>query len=784
MSKPRVLALLLLCPTALACAADDLAALDESSSSDDAGASDEGNALPGDLELDANASETRDLHRSRIAVSNASTCAIVPDGTVRCWGANWEGQLGDGAGESSATPVVVAGLTDVVAIDAGTAHVIALRSNGTVWRWGTRHGDIDGGGTPWDATPQQVPGLSDIVSIGSAWASDCAVRADGRAFCWGHGWLGDGDGLKMSDSPVQVSSIDTAVATNGHCVLLANGIVKCWGENDHGEVGDGTLIDRTTPVSVPGIGTAVAIACTGRTRHAVLADGTIRSWGWNHGGALGNGIASDVLSHSTTPVQVVGITDAGNVEGGHTDGRPFACAVLRDGTLSCWGGNIDGVLAIGSEDLLDHPTPQTVAGLDSVVAFDGYRNGACAALSDGSMRCWGDNVAGRIGDGTEIDSFTPLEVLGLSGASDGPRVATGMYHSCGLRSDGTVKCWGDNAEGQIGDGTLVDRNSATLVAGLAGAIDVVAGGDHSCALVDDGTARCWGRNATGQLGDDGASGIRSSTPVVVQNLGDATQLAASEENTCALRSNGTAVCWGGNSYGQIGDGTYTASDVPVAVSGLTNAVAIDASRYHVCALGSGGQVKCWGSNVYGQLGNGSSGNGAKSNVPVTVRTGGLLNPPLNGVVAISAGSFHGCAVIAGGAVRCWGLGNSGQLGQGAWSSSNYPVTVSGVSTGIDVAAGGDSSCALRSNGSARCWGGNDWGELGNGDEGDDTNTAVSVGMNPIWLSNAIAIDSGYDHSCVAKGNGSIWCWGRNQQGQLGNGSNFDSDLPVGVASFP
>ena len=773
----RLLAILLLCPSCLEPPEEALE--EDGGSSEDDGASEDGGSS-GELDepfadelIDPATSEVRESHRSRLAVGAGFACAIVPDGTVRCWGSNDDGALGNGTYIDSSTPVPVSGLQDVISVNASRATVFALRSNGTVYAWGAR---IDGQGS--DTTPRLVAGLSDIVSIGARNHVACAVRVDGRTFCWGIGPLGDGAepiNLPIA-TPTQVLGVTTAVATTGECVLLANGTVKCWGGNSNGELGDGTFADSYAPVSVQGIGTAVQIETSAFNSYATLADGTLWSWGQNQDGQLGVGETGPDVA---IPVQVDGIQNARDIAAGR-DMHSFACAALDDGTARCWGATYEGALGTGSVNEFPHPDPEAVVGLDGVVEIDANGGSVCASRMDGSVRCWGDNGRGQLGDGTTIDRPTPVDVVGLSTVNDGPRVAVGMYHSCGLRTDGTVKCWGDNSQGQLGDGTLTDRTSATVVSGLSGAIDIEAGGHHSCALMADGTARCWGSNAAGELGDGGASGIRSSSPVVVEGVDDATKIAAAQESTCAIRSNGTVVCWGDNDYGQLGDGTFTSSDAPVAVSGLTNAVDIDATRYHVCALGSGGQIRCWGANATGQLGDGSTTN---SNVPVTVRSAGLTHPVLNNVVDVATGYFHSCAAFSSGALRCWGSGTSGALGHGAWTNSNYAVAVANITTGMAVSTGGSSSCALRSNGTGRCWGSGSYGQLGNGDD-DATNTPVAVGMNPIFLSNAMGIDSGYNHTCVAKGNGTIACWGRNNNGQLGNGSTFDADLPVAVASFP
>jgi alpha-tubulin suppressor-like RCC1 family protein len=684
----------------------------------------------------------------RIVTGNAS-CAVVGNGTVRCWGYGGAGELGNGGTADSTVPVTVTGLTDVVALSSWGSEMFALRSNGTVWRWGKEYAAAP------TLTPVAVPGMSDVVTL--AVSRKCGIRVNGRVVCWEGGVV------------TELAGVANAVTMDQNLILLANGTVGWW-VDDHFE-------------PFPGISSAVAIGVAG-ANFAVLADGTIRSWGTNVAGLLGTGQDMGELWSSETPVTVIGIDDAVAVTGADHPGGGFACALLDDGDVRCWGSSAAGLVGDdGVEPTHSTTTPVPVPALDGVVQVSGEPMSACALRVDGTARCWGDNSSGQLGDGTTTPSATPVPVVGLTGANEGPKVATGMYHGCGLRSDGTVKCWGDNSQGQIGDGTQVDRTSATLVAGLSNVVDVAAGGKHSCALLDDTTVRCWGRNTLGELGDDSASGARSTTPVTVYALDIVTQLAAGDGSTCALRSDGTVACWGSNAYGQLGDGTNTSSDVPVLVSGLNDAVAIDGMRFHYCALRSGGSVMCWGSNLSGQLGNGSSGAGAHSNVPVTVRSSTLLHPTLFNVVSIAAGNNHGCATLASGAARCWGLGTGGALGHGAWTNSSYAVSVSSLTNAVDVAAGGGSSCALRSNGSVRCWGDNDHGELGNGDD-TATNVPVSVGMSPLWLGNAIDIDSGYDHACVAKSNGSIWCWGSNNNGQLGNGSNFDSELPVGVAAFP
>ena len=253
-------------------------------------------------------------------------------------------------------------------------------------------------------------------------------------------------------------------------------------------------------------------------------------------------------------------------------------------------------------------------------------------------------------------------------------------------------------------------------------------------------------------------------------------ITAGYEHTCAVLSGGTVQCWGNNSYGQLGDGTTTDSNVPVSVTGLIGVTAITAGLDHTCALLSAGTVHCWGWNADGELGNGTNagpqtcGASACSTVPVSV--GGLT-----GVTAISAGYDLTCAVLSGGTVQCWGTNTDGQLGNGTNTDSNVPVSVTGL-TGVTAISAG-ATCALLSAGTVQCWGYNKYGQLGNG-----TNTGSNVPVSVTGLTGVTAISAGYaKHACALVSDKAIQCWGDNEYGQLGNGTNTKSNVPVSVSGL-
>jgi alpha-tubulin suppressor-like RCC1 family protein len=299
-------------------------------------------------------------------------------------------------------------------------------------------------------------------------------------------------------------------------------------------------------------------------------------------------------------------------------------------------------------------------------------------------------------------------------------VAAGAEHSCALNGPSGVECWGKNIHGQLGDGTRIDSSVALGVLGLGSGVTSVTGGlNHTCALTSAGGVKCWGRNDKGQLGN--GTTTDSDTPANVTGLASGvTAIAAGAEHTCAITAAGPARCWGANSSGQLGNGSNIDTRVPVGVSGLATGVqAIAAADSHSCAVLASGAVKCWGKNDKGQLGDGTN---TDSVTPVSV-TG------LTGVRAIATGEFHTCVSTVAGAALCWGQNLRGQLGDGTTIDRNVPVQVSGLATGVaDIAGGAEHSCALLLTGAGRCWGENLRGQLGDGTIADSTVPVVVLGI--------------------------------------------------------
>ncbi|MEI8364765.1 MAG: hypothetical protein WCF78_04920 [archaeon] len=362
--------------------------------------------------------------------------------------------------------------------------------------------------------------------------------------------------LDYNTSLTPTLSPEVSLGDEFSCALLGDGTMKCWGNNDYGQLGDGTTDDSLAPVTVSGITSPSQISAGSFTTCALLSDDTIKCWGSN---PLGDGTYND----SSTPIAVSGITTATQIDRG-TYGN--TCAVLEDGVAKCWGyantGNpMDGFSRLGNGTTSNQSSPASVTGITTSTQVSSGMHHACALLADSTMKCWGANYFGALGNGTTTGTTSPVSVTGITTAT---QVSAGANFSCALLADGTVKCSGANFNGQLGDGTTTSSTTFISVLGISTATQISSGGAHSCALLANSTIKCWGTNDHGQLGDGTTD--NSSTPVTVSGITTATQIDLGEGHSCAVLADDTIKCWGYNSYGQLGDGTTDNSSTPVTVS--------------------------------------------------------------------------------------------------------------------------------------------------------------------------------------------------------------------------
>jgi len=416
--------------------------------------------------------------------------------------------------------------------------------------------------------------------------------------------------------------------------------------------------------------------------------------------------------------------------------RRFVIEAMDDALFILYRGETTAILSGGTETV----TVNTVVPVFLAVSAQGWHN--VAVKADGSAWAWGDNFFGQLGDGTTTQRNAPVRVAGAGGVGSftGVRgVSGGLFHTIALMTDGSVWCWGNNDWGQLGMGNNVSRSSPaqTLFSsgGGATATSASAGDVHTVVLKSDGTVWSWGGNEFGQIGIGTADSAVHSNPSQVVGPGGAgfltsvAAIAAGGTHTVALRNDNTVWTWGQNQFGQLGLGTAdgVAHPSPAQVPGMIGVVAISAKDLTTVALLSDGTVWTWGANGKGQLGNGSN-----VDSPLPVRAG-----TLTGIGFISAGGLHTLAVQSGsGAVWAWGSNLYGQLGIGAADAAAHSSPAQVVGTG------------------------------GSG-----------------VFADVLSVSSGYGHSIALKNDRTVWAWGDNGFGQLGDGSTVDRPSPVPVTVF-
>lgn len=658
--------------------------------------------------------------------------------------------------------------------EASTAiHTCAVTAGGGLQCWGdNRYGQLGDGTTAQRPTPVQVTGITSGVpttpgAVAAGTSHSCAI-VSGALRCWGlntSGQLGD---TTTTDrlTPVQVSGLTSGVTSVSaglfHTCAVQGGAAKCWGDNQYGQIGNNSTTASATPVTVIASG-VVSISAGDHHTCAVTTTGAARCWGRNNLGQIGDNTQVDRLA----PVTVIasGVpTSLGAVAAGgfHT------CAV-QSGAARCWGYNVDNQLGDGTST--DRLVPTQVSGLTTGVlaVATGYAF-SCALRTGGGVQCWGYGYDGQMGNGGTTSSAVPVQVTGLT--SGVTSVVAGSLHACAVTTPGQVSCWGDNGWSQIGEGSVTQRLTPAPVVGLAGgAASLTAGTYHMCGVSTGNAALCWGNNSYGELGYLTPSGSQATPGQVTGLTSGVASVVTGFFHSCALLATGNVMCWGQNVFGQLGTGQFNGS-TPTTVAGIGGRVSsLAAGEYHTCAVAAGRGVRCWGSNSSGQLGDGTT---TQRPAPTPVTGLGAET------VAVASGQSHTCALGEGGGVRCWGSNTFGQLGDGTTSQRLAPVAVSGLSSGVAaLTAGFYHTCALTTNGGVRCWGSNGFGQLGDG-TGQQRLTPTPVsGLS----SGVAAIAAGLGHTCALTTGGDVWCWGFNGAGRLGDGTTIDRLVPTRVTSL-
>jgi alpha-tubulin suppressor-like RCC1 family protein len=482
-------------------------------------------------------------------------------------------------------------------------------------------------------------------------------------------------------------------------------------------------------------------------------------------------------------------------------GYRHTCAIVAPsadgaGSVKCWGDNLSGQLGTG--DQVPSNLPKPVAGqMNDVIAVAAGDAHTCALTKSGAVRCWGRGNEGQIATADKSDATSPKEVEQLgSGVS---MIAAGYAHSCAIHH-GVAKCWGDNRSKQVGYETpgALESTVPLPVTGLNERITFIGGGTaSSCAVTAEGKAKCWGGKlglVPGEVTAEGAQftmvttgvetacGLTAAGAVMCWDLGrpmtasvvagldsGGVALEAGEKYWCAILNGGAVQCSGANERGQLGIGNFMTNSMGTPLQS-SDATAVAGGHSHSCVRLASGNIKCWGWNAYGQLGLGTA---ACQPAPTE------LSKVTGGAKDVAIATTHGCAITNAGAVECWGRNESGQLGTGDLVSSVVPRPVMGITTGATAIAVGTSfSCAALGSG-VKCWGKNSVGQLGLGSARAVENAPKDV----MGLASGVsALTAGFEHACALI-NGAAKCWGRNYEGQLGNGRGGQENAPTDVTGL-
>lgn len=344
-----------------------------------------------------------------------------------------------------------------------------------------------------------------------------------------------------------------------------------------------------------------------------------------------------------------------------------------------------------------------------------------------------------------------VDVCGEVGAECGDLYIDGAQYTCAGCAGGE-RCAPNNL-------CVLDQNF----------VDLTAGAEHTCALRPNGQVRCWGRGDNGQIGNNRTSG--SAFPYAITSINDGRQVSAGNTHTCVVKADNRALCWGNNDHGKLGLDTANNTSTPMAVTDLFDLTHISAGGNHTCARTTGGMVRCWGYNGQGQLGGGSI-TTTSAKVLVQNQTGGNFDQ----VVDVSVGNLHACALRTSGEVWCWGINTSSQLGVGNTDGATTPRRVFNLPASRRISAGYDHSCALTLDGDVYCWGDNASGQLGRGTSG-----GAGLAQRVNLPADAVDVAAGWLHTCAALIDGRTYCWGDNARSQLSRASSTSqSTTPIPV----
>lgn len=678
----------------------------------------------------------------QVDLGGSHALLIDTHGRAWAWGANGEGQLGNGSTLSSGAPVRVGALTGVRQVAAGAGFSVAVDGVGRVWTWGTNPSAQLGIGTTDHLAhpdPIQLTGVPAAVAVEVGTHRGLAVGADGSLWQWGREVALSNQGVQdIVPTPTQVTGLSgiVSVAAGGdHTLALdGEGRVYAWGSNLYHQLGDGTTTSRPTPAVVAGLPAAVAVAAYDRYSLALTAEGAV--WGW---GYSWTGVLLGTTGSASTPRLLTRVAGATSLSAA----LRHVLVVAPSGVIG-WGSNDLGQLA--AFDCYLNMEPFSVEPRAEAPVAASASEGSLIVAGDGKV--WGLGPTHDVGSEDAPSTPTPAgPVPGLTGVID---LSLGSHFGLALDDAGHLWSWGRNNAAQLADCTRQDRAVPARVEGVEGATEATAGGAHGLLLTSAGSFG-WGNNHFGEagVGDTAVWGspMPQSTDLVF------THLFAGATHSFGLDGAGRLYGFGNNEEGQLGLGTrdVAAHPAPAALPTSVRFSRVDGGSGASAAVDVDGAVWTWGFNQYGQLGHGGT---TSTTSPVQVE--GL--PP---IVDVQMGTYHTVALAEDGSVWAWGYNANGELGDGTRTERHAPVQIAAPDDVVTIAAGGANSAVLTASGEVWVWGAGYSGVLlGNQD-------AQVVPLKLEGLPVVVELEVGDELLAARTADGVVWTWGGNTYGQLG-----------------
>ncbi len=710
------------------------------------------------------------------SIGSGSSHAVArkTDSTIWAWGADSTGQLAQvTATANRSSPVQIGTLTDWATISSGIAHVLARKTDGTIWAWGSGNNGQLAQVTvaAVRSSPVQIGTLTDWATVDAGDGHSFAMKNDGTLWAWGEATQGKiGDGLKVNrSSPVQIGTLtDWATVSGGGTHTLArktDGTIWAWGVGTSGQLDNNEDGTRFSPTAIGAAHKWTTVSASTSHTVAYKTDGTIWAWGLGNFGQLGQ---VTVTTTRSSPVQIGTLTDWALAVAA---GESHSLATKTNGTIWAWGLGTSGQLG-QAPSAVSRSSPVQIGTLTDWLSLGrGLGLHTSSVKSDGTLWAWGAGTSGQVGDLTKVARSSPVQIGTLTSWSS---VTLGGSHSLARKTDGTIWAWGITTFGQLGNNEEVIRFSPVQVGALVDWASVAGGFSHSLARKTDGTIWAWGLGSNGLLGEITAAVSRSS-PVQIGTLTSWSSVAASRTHSLARKTDGTIWAWGAGNTGALGEATTIANrSSPVQIGTLTDWATISqhGSSSHSLATKTDGTIWAWGTGTSGQL--------AETTVAAT-RSSPVQIGTLTDWAAVAAGGVHSLAKKTDGTIWAWGQGNTGPLGEITTTASrSSPIQIGTLTSWASVAGGFSHSLATKTDGTIWAWGDGASGTLGQVSTIASRSSPVQIGTLTDWA----AATGSVSHSLATKTDGTLWAWGLGTTaGQLGDSAKINRSSPVQIGTL-